>query len=71
MTGAEASLRTILRPCGGSASQPTRTVGKWSHHPAPTHHHRLLTQGLEGIVSRAPRAEAEASVPEVLLVDTL
>ena len=48
-----------------------KTLDVQVNHPAPTHHHRLLPQGLEGIVSRAPRTEAEATVPEVLLVDTL
>ena len=41
------------------------------NHPAPAHHHRLLPEMLQGLMSRAPRAEAEATVPEVLLVDTL
>ena len=39
--------------------------------PAPAHHHRLLPEMLQGLMSRAPRTEAEATVPEVLLVDTL
>ena len=41
------------------------------NYPAPAHHHRLLPEMLQGLMSRAPRAEAEATVPEVLLVDTL
>ena len=40
------------------------------NHPASAHQHGLLPEVLQGLVSRAPRAEAEATVPEVLLVDT-
>ena len=42
-----------------------------ANHPASAHRHRLLPEGLQRLVSRAPRVEAEAAVPEVLLVDTL
>ena len=41
------------------------------NHPAAAHQHGLLPKVLQSLVSRAPGAEAEATVPEVLLIDTL
>ena len=67
----------MVPPCegnearGGWVARNRSALDVQVNHPAPTQRHRLLPEVLEDIVSRAPRSEAEATVPEVLLVDTL